>query len=281
MEPKQAVLILDKKRGETPLECLNRFKIDNSEYKDEKMTYAGRLDPLASGLLLVLVGEECKTKEKYLGLDKEYEVDVLLGFATDSYDILGKINKNHSDSSFWEHENILLNIFSVRRRRSSQVSQKENPHFSINILSVIKSFVGKFSQKYPAFSSRTVGGEPLFALAKSGGISDEEIPTKDVEIKSIELLGEKNILKSDLEHFIKDSIALVSGDFRQEEILELWGKELENSRQTEFKIISIKVSCTSGTYMRSLANEIGIKMGIPALALNIRRNRVGAYNLDR
>ncbi|MFA6430241.1 MAG: hypothetical protein WC229_00495 [Candidatus Paceibacterota bacterium] len=243
MESKQAVLILDKKRGETPLECLNRFKKDNPEYRDEKMTYAGRLDPLASGLLLVLVGEECKNKEKYLGLDKEYVVDVLFGFSTDTYDILGLVKDTSSQSI-------------------------------ISIEDTLSTFVGKFSQKYPAFSSKTVGGEPLFALAKSGGISEDEIPTKDVEIKSIDFLGEKNISKSDLENFVKDSVALVFGDFRQKETLESWDKALKNTQQKEFKVISIRVSCTSGTYMRSLANEIGMKVGVSALALNIRRIKI-------
>jgi tRNA pseudouridine55 synthase len=265
MESKQAVLILDKKRGETPLECLNRFKKDNPEYENEKMTYAGRLDPLASGLLLVLVGEECKNKEKYLEQDKEYELDVLFGFATDSYDVLGK-------------------VICHSREGGNPGMKVLDPVLQLDdtIKEILSAFIGRFSQKYPAFSSKTIGGEPLFALAKSGGISEDEIPTKDVEIKNIELLNEKEISKSDLGKFIKDSVALVSGDFRQEEILELWSETLNNTKQEQFKIISIKVSCTSGTYMRSLANEIGIKIGIPALALNIKRIKVGDYvSLDK
>ena len=53
------------------------------------MTYAGRLDPMASGLLIVLAGEETKNKEKYLNLDKEYLFEVLFGFKTVTYDFLG------------------------------------------------------------------------------------------------------------------------------------------------------------------------------------------------
>jgi tRNA pseudouridine55 synthase len=250
MEPKQAVLILDKKRGETPLECLNRFKKENPEYENEKMTYAGRLDPLASGLLLVLVGEECKNKEKYLGLDKEYEVEILFGFATDSHDVLGVVKDNSNE-------------------------------VPTDIKNILQSFVGKFSQKYPAFSSKTVNGISLFTHTKEATLDEEEIPTKDVEIKSIDLIGEKNISKSDLEKFVSDSIALVSGDFRQKETLESWDEVFKNTKQKEFKIISIKVFCTSGTYMRSLANNIGIKISVPALALNIRRTRVGDYVLTK
>ncbi len=247
MTSKQAILRLYKNKGETPLESLLRFKKDNPEYKNEKMTYAGRLDPLAEGLLLVLVGEECKNKEKYLGLDKEYELDILFGFSTDSYDVLGKV---------------------------THVSEHNN--FSIDkVKEIINSSVGKFTQKYPAFSSKTIKGKSLFSLFKSGELDEEEIPTKDVEIKNIEVLGERTISIEDLKKNIQDSIALVSGDFRQKEILETWwniirGRELYST----YHIVSVRVVCTSGTYMRSLANTIGEKVDIPALAFNIKRTKI-------
>src|SRR3989344_9613864 len=85
------IIVLNKKEGETPLEALENFRPRNKEYKDIKMTYAGRLDPMASGLLLVLVGKEIKNKEKYLALNKEYDFKILFGFATDTYDILGRV----------------------------------------------------------------------------------------------------------------------------------------------------------------------------------------------
>ncbi len=91
-----ASVILNKKEGETPLQALERLRSSNSKYKDAKMTYAGRLDPMASGLLIILIGDEVKNKEKYLKLNKEYEFEVLFGFATDTYDILGKVVKNGS-----------------------------------------------------------------------------------------------------------------------------------------------------------------------------------------
>ena len=71
------VILLNKKEGETPLEALEIFRIKNNKYKDIKMTYAGRLDPMASGLLLILAGEETKNKEKYTKIIEEYDVDFL------------------------------------------------------------------------------------------------------------------------------------------------------------------------------------------------------------
>ena len=63
------VIVLNKKEGETPLEAAESFRYLHKAYKDIKMTYAGRLDPIASGLLLILAGEEIKNKEKYLNLN--------------------------------------------------------------------------------------------------------------------------------------------------------------------------------------------------------------------
>ena len=50
--------------GETPLECLERIRLEYGKPKDIPMTYAGRLDPMAEGLLIILVGDDCKDKEK-------------------------------------------------------------------------------------------------------------------------------------------------------------------------------------------------------------------------
>ena len=65
------VIVLNKKEGQTPLQTLQLFRRKNKKYKDSKITYAGRLDPMASGLLLLLVDEKIKDKEVFLGLDKE------------------------------------------------------------------------------------------------------------------------------------------------------------------------------------------------------------------
>lgn len=297
MAVKQETLRLYKNKGETPLECIERFKKDNPEYKKDKMTYAGRLDPLAEGLLLVLVGEECKKKEKYLGLDKEYEVDILFGFATDTYDVLGVIK------SKVESYKVATNL---------------------EIQKIFETFVGKFLQKYPAFSSKNI--KKILKTRKNGGLAlrseagkgelgggaqsarlielsmnkvnkkpmsghfqygessvffetEEETMDKEVEIKTIEFLGERTVSKQDLEKYIIDSVNLVKGNFRQKEILNEWEKAWSRSVLDEFSVFSIKVKCTSGTYMRSLANFIGEKINVPALALNIKRIKIGHYKI--
>jgi len=85
------LLKLYKPLGLTPLQALDRLRQKWPKYATAKLSYAGRLDPLAEGVMLVVVGEETKNKDKYLKLDKVYEFETLFGFATDTHDLMGKI----------------------------------------------------------------------------------------------------------------------------------------------------------------------------------------------
>ncbi|MEK7120642.1 MAG: hypothetical protein AAB840_00955, partial [Patescibacteria group bacterium] len=84
------ILNLYKKEGETPLERIRRFTTENPEYKNKKMTYAGRLDPMAEGVLIILTDEDVHIKDNFLRLDKEYEFEVLWAVSSDTHDILGE-----------------------------------------------------------------------------------------------------------------------------------------------------------------------------------------------
>lgn len=256
MKPKQGILILNKKKGETPLECLNRYKSENPEYEDMKMTYAGRLDPLAEGVLLTLVGSECKNKEKYLKLDKEYIVEILLGFSTDSGDVMGIIEEKKSGA---------LDAFS--RLTKKDIEKK------------IKVLEGKQIQKYPRFSSKTIKGVPLFELAKEGKLEGKELPEKEIDLKSIEVISLGMISKKFLHDFSYNSINSVKGDFRQNLAIISWEDNLPQFEDQMLPTITIKVLCSSGSYMRVLAQGIGDLLGFPALAMKIKRNRVGDFKL--
>jgi tRNA pseudouridine55 synthase len=243
------IIILNKKEGETPLEALDNFRLKNPNYKDVKMTYAGRLDPMASGLLLVLAGEETKNKEKYLSLDKEYNFEVLFGFATDTYDILGKVISSKRDF----------------------VGEKKI------IKSNLKTFLGESTQPYPIYSSKTVAGKQLFAYARAG--EKVEIPSRRILIKSLKLEKIKEINNKKLFHRIEKRIKKVKGDFRQKEILNIWKDNLFYLNKEKFTIASFKIKCSSGTYVRGIANSLGLRMKIPALAFSIKRTKLGKYVL--
>ena len=257
------VIVLNKKEGEIPLECLETFRAKSKISKDIKMTYAGRLDPMASGLLLVLLGEETKNKEKYLKLDKEYEFEILFGFATDTYDVLGipKVN------DFLRSSDTFVPI-SGRPFNNHLLLE-----FGNLIQNNLKFFTGKFAQKYPIYSSKTVKGKPLFSYARGG--KDVEIPTREVNVKNLKFIKLRKINNKKLFENIERRIKKVNGDFRQKEILKIWRKKLE--KENAFYIGSFKIKCSSGTYVRGIANSLGEKINIPSLAFSIKRTKVGKY----
>ena len=75
------------------MDTIKLLKEKYPELKNEKMTYAGRLDPMAEGALIVLARNAIYEKERYLKMDKEYEGEILFGFETDTYDALGMPEK--------------------------------------------------------------------------------------------------------------------------------------------------------------------------------------------
>jgi tRNA pseudouridine(55) synthase len=238
MEPKYVKIY--KKIGETPLMAIQAFAGENPYFLGVPMTYAGRLDPIAEGELLVLLGEECKKKDDYLGLSKEYEFEMLFGFKTDSYDLLG-----------------ISSYFNVDKKEIEEGLEKS-----------LKEKKKKFIQKYPPFSSKTVGGVPLFQKTKDG--ESYEAPEKEVEIYEIEFISFCEISGKDLLKNIKEKISLVSGDFRQEKIIKKWEDNLKERGEELFLIGKAKMSCSSGTYVRSLVDGLPY----PATTFSIKRTKI-------
>ena len=262
------VIKLYKKAGFTPFDCINILKKEDPSLQFLPMTYAGRLDPLAEGVLLILVGEECKKKDEYLNLEKVYEIEILFGFATDTYDVMGKIIKTKELFDFlWSGSS------------SSLIRGPEKLNNFEVLGNIVKNFIGKIKQKYPPYSSRPVNGKPLFEWAREGKLDEIEIPTHDVFVESIDIIGESFINGENLLKDIKEKISKVEGDFRQEEIILGWQKVLEGKKEEEYPVIKLRISCGSGVYMRSIAHEIGEKLGIPALTLKIVRTKVGEYTI--
>lgn len=259
MKTNSGVEIVYKKIGETPLEAINRFRLENKNENPEldflPITYAGRLDPMAEGLLILLVGERAKEKEKYLDLPKTYEFEILWGFETDSLDLLGKIT-NHK----------------------SQITKKDIPEIE-NVKNYIEKTKGRFEQMYPAFSSRPVNGKPLFEWAREGKVSEIDIPKHTVEVFSVDYEGRKEITKEVLLRYIVVKIDSVKGDFRQEEIKKGWQEALENSKQDIYIIDQIKLEVSSGFYVRQFAYDLGRSLGVPVVAFGIKRTKVGEYEV--
>ncbi len=273
-------IITYKKLGETPLECLERARIEQNIDLSIPMTYAGRLDPMAEGLMILLAGEECKNKDKYLGFDKTYEFEVLVGFETDTYDLLGLVKP--PDTVFrtvWPRS---FKESSARRSEDlrNTVSGGETllKNLSSDFVSILKSFTGTFIQKYPPFSSKTVGGKQLFQLSKDDELPDK-LPEHEVTITKLSCTSTVILNKKELQTEILRRISLINGDFRQEEIIERWNDAFELSNQKEFMILSCTAECSSGTYIRQLVHDISEKLGISLVTYSIKRKKIGDYTI--
>jgi tRNA U55 pseudouridine synthase TruB len=269
--------VLQKKRGETPLQVLQAWKVVHPEHAAAPLSYAGRLDPMAEGKLLMLIGDECKKQAKYTKLDKEYEVTVLLGASTDTGDLLGLVEDT-------QRENRAVRKYKPLEEKT--ITRKETAR-------ALERELGSHSRRYPLFSSKTVNGKPLFLYALEGTVKDIQIPEHIETILKISLQKIDKIqlveLQEMITHALKDvprsdeASKKLGEDFRQDAIRARWTEFFANSTHringegTEFTLLHLSVTCKSGAYMRTLAERIGRSLGVPALAYSINRTKIGTY----
>lgn len=256
-------VMLEKRVGQTPLQAIEAWKDAHPAYRDVSATYAGRLDPMASGKLLVLLGDECRKKDAVTTLDKEYEIEVLLDIGTDTGDVLG------------------MPVLIARETHPSRT----------RLLPVLAHERGSYERAYPAFSSKTVAGKPLFQYALEGALGTIALPTHEETIYRIRLKRMRTLASSALAARVHALLALVpvrdepskalGADFRIKAIGPAWDAVLAEARDRTFAVLTLRVSCASGTYMRSLAERIGQALGTRAFALSIRRTRIGRSFLFR
>ncbi len=247
------VLNLYKNLGETPRERLERLRTHMPHYAHEVLSYAGRLDPMAEGVMLCLVGSANKRREAYLELNKEYVLDILFGFATDTYDVLGRVIEQGDASG-------------VRRDM---------------VRKGLNEFSGHISQQYPPYSSKTVEGKSLFEWARNNALSAIVMPSRSVHIFDLSVEAMYKVSEPDLLRYIEEGVDKVQGDFRQEEITRTWKRHLKKEGDRTFPCATVKISCSSGTYARSIAHGLGEQLGVPALALHILRTQVGEYSVEK
>ena len=235
-----------KEQGETLSVLLDRVRKERGIGENEKITYAGRLDPMAEGVMMLLVGEACKQKDAYLGLSKVYECEVLFGVNTDTYDMLG-IPEGY--------------IQGIPTEESIDIAMQK---------------IKTMALPYPPYSSKTVEGVPLFVHAKSGA----HLPVRPAITGTITTYTCSSFKKYPLATLIDTAITIiqrVKGDFRQEEIVSAWKLFQSNYGNNEVAVATFTCSVTSGMYIRSIAHELGILLGTGALAYRITRTSLGKW----
>lgn len=248
--------VVDKLEGETPLMALERYRTAAAIPKGTPLTYAGRLDPMASGELLILIGDECKRRDAYDRLDKEYEFEVLFGFSSDTGDILGL-----SDGCAHPKE--------VREQ---------------DLKAVLRRLRGDLTLPYPAYSSKPVKGKPLFAHAREGTLDVIERPLSKTSIRTIHLLGMRTCTSQELLRDVDRRLSLLRvdeqstnqfKDFRRDEIRDRWRELL--ALDGSYTLALLRATVGGGTYIRALAPLIAEELGACGLAYSIRRTRIGRF----
>lgn len=198
------VVLLDKPLGLSSNQAMQRVK---HLYQAEKAGHTGSLDPLATGLLPICLGEATKFANFLLDADKSYLATVKLGITTTSADAEGEI-----------------------------IAQKPVNVTLQQVESVLHQFIGDIEQTPPIYSALKVDGKPLYAYARAG---------QEVEIKSRYV----SIHQIHLEHFEADELVFT-------------------------------VTCSKGTYIRTLAQDIGAKLGCGAHLKGLRRLTSGTFDLQ-
>lgn len=260
-----------KSAGHTPLQVLNLLRGHLKLSEKVPMTYAGRLDPMAEGLLLVLVGESVHQKDEYLKLDKWYTVTAILNVETDSGDLLGIPTRTDdtlrsSLAKDWPAE---TGLPTIALETVGMTKQK--------IDNLLKSYVGKVTLPLPLYSSPPVAGKPLFMHAKNNTLAAADTPLRTTNIYNCKLESLGSISSLELLSYSQYTIPKVHGEFRQAQILQSWQSLLEDN----FKLttITFSVHCSSGTYIRSLVKNLGQGLGTNACVYKLIRTQIGYYTI--
>ncbi|MCC7290255.1 hypothetical protein IT417_03335 [bacterium] len=241
---------INKPLGKTPVEMIELLKKRYPEYSGQKVSYAGRLDPMAHGVLVLLVGDsENRNRRKRELSDKEYLFTMVFGIESDTYDICGIPKLNRNDVTYEEIKETLPN------------------------------FKGKISQRIPKYSAYKVRGKPMYVQVQNNSLKSQEIPNVTREIKDLELTKHYEISGPELLKEVKRRLRLITrGDFRQAEILKSYEEILEPKQQ--FLVVEGYAYVSSGTYIRTLCHDIGKAAGTSAISMEIYRTRSGDHRIE-
>ncbi len=243
------MLVVYKRVGQTPLDVIVQLKT-RPELKKVKLSYAGRLDPLAHGVMLVLTGQETRNPQRFHGFEKTYRCLMLLGAKSDSYDCLGLISQGDRQ--------VTGKLLKAAEKR-------------------LAKRVGKWIQEYPPYSSKKVGGKAMFEWARNGLLDQIKIPSKEVEVRDLKVLETKRAGRQEILTEAITKIGKVKGDFRQSMAVDTWrewARTGEDAGLLEFEVVT-----SAGLYIRSLCHQTGEELGCGALAFDIERIRVGHWRV--
>ncbi len=199
------IIVVDKPSGMTSHDVVSRVR---RKLNMRRVGHAGTLDPLATGVLVMLLGRSTKLFDKFVAFDKAYAATLKLGTQTTSADITGEV-----------------------------IEQKPFDHIlRENVEDVLSGFVGESDQMPPMVSAVKFKGERLYRLARKGIVVER--PARKIRIDVLRLV-----------------------DFQLPQV-------------------RFYLECSKGTYVRTLAEDVGVKLGCGACITQIERTKVGHFRLE-
>jgi tRNA pseudouridine55 synthase len=203
-------LLLDKPPGPTSHDVVDRVR---RALGVRKVGHAGTLDPFASGLLIVGVGNATKQLQKFVGLDKEYEATFVLGAISETDDPEGPVKRTGADLSGLNDE---------------------------RVRAAMRAFIGNIEQVPPKYAAIKIGGKKMYEAARQG--KPLVAGPRNVRVDAFEVLGP-----------IRPIGPIV------------------NAR--------VRIRCSSGTYVRALARDLGQALGVGGYVSELRRTKIGPFEV--
>jgi tRNA pseudouridine55 synthase len=205
-DPYDGILLVDKPTGWTSSDVVVKIR---NHFKFSKVGHGGTLDPLATGLLVLLIGKGTKLSDRIMGGDKTYEGVLRLGVTTSSQDADGEIVAEHDASCITRDQ----------------------------VEAVIENYIGDIEQIPPMVSAIKKNGVPLYKMARKGKEIERE--SRKIHVFSFEVL------------------------------------EFENP------LVTFRVRSTKGTYVRTLAHDIGNDLGVGGSLDALRRIASGTLSIEK
>ena len=204
--PLDGLLLVDKPSGPTSHDVVAQIR---RRFRIAKVGHGGTLDPMATGLLVILLGKGTKISDRVMGHDKTYEATLRLGIETDSQDADGQV---------------------VAEKDAAAVTAEQ-------VAAQMKARLGDQMQMPPMVSAIKIKGVPLYKLARKG--ETVERPPKLIHVYRFDLLD-----------FTAPDVRFV-------------------------------VECTKGTYVRTLAHDVGQSLGVGAHLVQLRRTKIGQLDVAK
>ena len=203
------IIIINKEKNWTSNDIVQKLK----GIFHEKVGHTGTLDPLATGVLPILIGKGTLLSKYLINHDKEYIATIKLGEKRSTGDTEGEI---------------------IEKQDVNEKMLQEQ-----NINEVLKSFIGKSMQTPPMYSAIKVNGKKLYEYARKG--QTVEVNSREIEIYNMELI----------------------------------------SISKQNKEIKYKVNCSKGTYIRTLSEDIALKLGTVGFMKELERTKVGNFCIEQ